>query len=288
MTLTFQSAPAIAGGRSLSLFVICSCSRRFNPRPPLLAGDPRRAVALWQNHGCFNPRPPLLAGDPSGAWLAGIVRVWFQSAPAIAGGRSVAVAADRIHLVKFQSAPAIAGGRSSQNAIVSNRANCFNPRPPLLAGDPATQVVERDANDVSIRARHCWRAIPELSALVCGSTLSFNPRPPLLAGDPFVFLYCKLCLKCFNPRPPLLAGDPGGHRSPRDHPEVSIRARHCWRAILKLRAGATVLVVVSIRARHCWRAIHRQGRVIEDAAHVSIRARHCWRAIPCVAALHIA
>jgi hypothetical protein len=36
---------------------------------------------------------------------------------------------------------------------------------------------------------------------------------------------------CFNPRPPLLAGDASGMRALADPAGVSIRARHCWRAM---------------------------------------------------------
>ena len=37
----FQSAPAITGGRSGRSMAPKTTSRRFNPRPPSLAGDPR-------------------------------------------------------------------------------------------------------------------------------------------------------------------------------------------------------------------------------------------------------
>ena len=83
----FQSTPTITGGRCLERgswtwgFTVvsihahhywramlwrcapgppCPC---FNPRPPLLAGDARRALYLQRSMGSFNPRPPLLAGD---------------------------------------------------------------------------------------------------------------------------------------------------------------------------------------------------------------------------------
>jgi len=84
---------------------------------------------------------------------------------------------------------------------------CFNPRPPLLAGD-AHHLGEHGVGDgVSIRARHCWRAMHACRRSVCCATPRFNPRPPLLAGD--------------------AAGNPGIPGSLC----VSIRARHCWRAM---------------------------------------------------------
>ena len=38
---------------------------------------------------------------------------------------------------------------------------------------------------VSIRARHCWRAMPAKRLESKPTSTSFNPRPPLLAGDAF-------------------------------------------------------------------------------------------------------
>ena len=39
---------------------------------------------------------------------------------------------------------------------------------------------------------------------------------------------------------------------------VSIRARHCWRAMPWLMFINTKYKAVSIRARHCWRAMPHQ------------------------------
>jgi len=61
----------------------------------------------------------------------------FQSAPAIDGGRSSYQSARKINSYSFQSAPAIDGGRST---VLSRRLP--------------------ELRDVSIRARHRWRAIP--------------------------------------------------------------------------------------------------------------------------------
>jgi len=44
--------------------------------------------------------------------------------------------------------------------------------------------------------------------------------------------------------------------SPYTH-HVSIRARHCWRAMRSLRIVIFNRLFVSIRARHCWRAMRR-------------------------------
>ncbi len=61
---------------------------------------------------------------------------------------------------------------------------------------------------------------------------------------------------------------------------VSIRARHCWRAMPAAGCFDQTHGSVSIRARHCWRAMLRAWQGWEAAEGVSIRARHCWRAMP--------
>ena len=180
----FQSAPAIAGGRS-----------------PGYAGLLSNAVlvSIRARH-CWR----AIRGD-----IVTIRSVMgFQSAPAIAGGRSFPAAEPSLNLAMFQSAPAIAGGRSLPGCRIGYWSSCFNPRPPLLAGDPAVKHFVALAALVSIRARHCWRAIRHHPGVHGRFCWCFNPRPPLLAGDPLLF------------------GKVGSQAG-----AVSIRARHCWRAI---------------------------------------------------------
>ncbi len=112
-----------------------------------------------------------------------------------------------VSLVMFQSTPAIAGGRTRAGTRAPPTApECFNPRPPLLAGEPIVQAADH---------------------ATCGS---FNPRPPLLAGEPIASHRFGNCQACFNPRPPLLAGEPASERNTARLAAVSIHARHCWRA----------------------------------------------------------
>ena len=131
----FQSTPAITGGRCHGLPAHPRVTCRFNPRPPLLAGDASRWLTLAASSCCFNPRPPLLAGDA-------------------------------------------AQGRR----LVSHRRS-FNPRPPLLAGDATPGHGSYPQGQVSIHARHYWRAMPSTRCWTTKSGACFNPRPPLLAGD---------------------------------------------------------------------------------------------------------
>jgi len=100
-----------------------------------------------------------------------------------------------------------------------------------------------------------------------------------------------------------MAGDPPGRVGGQIQINVSIRARHRWRAIQRRAVGVEVIPNVSIRARHRWRAILQVGAqlgprlgfqsapaidggrslfeaiLLLQEADVSIRARHRWRAI---------
>ena len=142
ITRMFQSAPAIAGGRSPAQALRGCRGRGFNPRPPLLAGDPghsRRVLSLvgvsirarhcWRAIRGVHDAPSQLSA--------------FQSAPAIAGGRSPISGRLWIGRCTFQSAPAIAGGRSRRRNLPRQLRRCFNPRPPLLAGDPRARLPAR-------------------------------------------------------------------------------------------------------------------------------------------------
>ena len=422
--LRFQSAPAIAGGRCP---VLCRHGRqcaRFNPRPPLLAGDARWPPARGSWPARFNPRPPLLAGDAATlavakafadvsirarhCWrampraLQRLATSWkFQSAPAIAGGRCASRPTMASRCACFNPRPPLLAGDAGPARRRRGRHHCFNPRPPLLAGDapppasrrrissfnPRPPLLAGDApamsarkpiRKVSIRARHCWRAMLAPGASRNQGQESFNPRPPLLAGDAgrtsvqtadkIVSIRARHCWRAmpptppnsfsarpfqsapaiaggrclqppapgphdrrFNPRPPLLAGDAALAKRSNLPGGVSIRARHCWRAMragakasgtlsqfqsapaiaggrchhygcwscrlicfnprppllagdASIRAGVLDERDVSIRARHCWRAMRRRPPPMPTGRAVSIRARHCWRAMPTSAA----
>ena len=125
----------------------------------------------------------------------------------------------------FNPRPPLLAGDAKRICAEHGRRFGFNPRPPLLAGDACHTWRAGVSIHVSIRARHCWRAMH-----TCTSRLP--------------------CRACFNPRPPLLAGD-----APcRTHIDVgsmivSIRARHCWRAmLLTIHATGAALVFQSAPA----------------------------------------
>ena len=208
----FQSAPAIAGGRCRARHESQQGHLRFNPRPPLLAGDAtqesfrpcRWPVSIRARH-CWR------AMQGTGAALQSKAK--FQSAPAIAGGRCSPASGSSMSSVTFQSAPAIAGGRCASARAAPSVHRSFNPRPPLLAGDAARSSSTR----CSVRL---FQSAPAIAGGRCEDDALSNPATS----------------------------------------EVSIRARHCWRAMPTRMGHASGRHAVSIRARHCWRAMPYNGR----------------------------
>ena len=256
-----------------------SVPRSFNPRPPLLAGDACNSCVCthvisvsiharhyWRAMRCWCPSPGCLT--------------WFQSTPAITGGRCLNglsigfMSKVSIHARHYWRAMRWVGRRTSMTS------SCFNPRPPLLAGDARNDRQGRRHALVSIHARHYWRAMHGQADLApVSADVSIHARHYWRAMLRFLlFLRRKLrvsiharhywramrhrarllsSIRCFNPRPPLLAGD----------------------AIGPVCFG--VVDQVSIHARHYWRAMHvSSGQKLEDA-EVSIHARHYWRAMLC-------
>ena len=138
----------------------------------------------------------------------------------------------------FQSAPAIAGGRCPVTRLPPARWPCFNPRPPLLAGDAVIGGDDNVVRAVSIRARHCWRAMREMlfsviiqpmfqsaPAIAGGrclpalaietATASFQSAPAIAGGRCRSHGLSVTPGSGFNPRPPLLAGDASWRRPSR-------------------------------------------------------------------------
>ena len=109
-------------------------------------------------------------------------------------------------------------------------AQCFNPRPPLLAGESRGRP-RRSPGALCFNPRP-----PLLAGESCSSSsvstlpMGFNPRPPLLAGESRHIDGPPISCGCFNPRPPLLAGESQAHVPLDAALLVSIHARHCWRA----------------------------------------------------------
>ena len=127
----------------------------------------------------------------------------FQSTPTIAGGRcsrhnycglptqvsihahhcwrAMLTNADPAALATlFQSTPTIAGGRCIADAMIKVREACFNPRPPLLAGDASQHIVQGKCQRVSIHAHHCWRAMPAVQT--AWDAISKFQSTPTIAG----------------------------------------------------------------------------------------------------------
>ena len=154
----------------------------------------------------------------------------FQSAPAIAGGRCSRKTWTRSAMRCFNPRPPLLAGDACTNPPCCSTSRSFNPRPPLLAGDAAAGTGLADVYRVSIRARHCWRAMPPY--LQTWSALVQFQSAPAIAGGRCRQAAPLLAFEVsFNPRPPLLAGDAVEVPLGQQLVAVSIRARHCWRAM---------------------------------------------------------
>ena len=180
---------------------------------------------------------------------------------------------------EFQSAPAITGGRC-----------VFAP----LEAEPVGPVSIRARHYwramrvysltvvwywlVSIRARHYWRAMPWARAR-SGLLMLFQSAPAITGGRCSTSMCRASASRSFNPRPPLLAGDAVIVSGSHIRLDVSIRARHYWRAMRGHASWCGSATRVSIRARHYWRAMLPMIRTRTNATAVSIRARHYWRAM---------
>ncbi len=184
LTLRFQSTPAIAGGRTPSI----DCPWR-----------PPDRVSIHARH-CWRANPPRKIEAYMNDCL-------FQSTPAIAGGRTLVAASEALRMTLFQSTPAIAGGRTLKLAAPSQYHIRFNPRPPLLAGEP--KLLNWIRPDTSK-----FQSTP---AIAGGRTLVF---PYAVHDDLLVSIHARHCWRA----------NPGGAKWQGNPIDVSIHARHCWRA----------------------------------------------------------
>ena len=108
--------------------------------------------------------------------------------------------------------PLLAGETAGWLSRTQDKAS-FNPHPPLLAGETSTRGASFVGIEVSIHTRHYWRVKPSLAAT------------PLVRG-------------CFNPHPPLLAGETKMMQAQTGAFAVSIHTRHYWR-VKQPMAGLT-------------------------------------------------
>ena len=213
--------------------------------------------------------------------------------------RAVAQAPEAISGI-FNPRPPLLAGESATPWREATPPARFNPRPPLLAGESEVPNGAIIIIDVSIHARHCWRANQGRTVYYHGFD-SFNPRPPLLAGESSAGGESQGPSTSFNPRPPLLAGEsrPGCRRF--SFLIVSIHARHCWRANRSVKtewarapwfqstpAIAGGRICWRTPSTPCWRRFNPRPPLLAGESHarrwkslivaVSIHARHCWRA----------
>ena len=225
---SFQPTPAIAGGRDCMAPTMRTACPMFQPTPAIAGGRDRhigqiqhaRAVSTHARH-CWRAR----RGDERHRHRGHRVSTHARHC-----WRARRYDVDKLLAgTSFQPTPAIAGGRDTGRLLARAAWRCFNPRPPLLAGETRIGLLSWGLNMVSTHARHCWRA------------RRAHSRERRVPGG-------------FNPRPPLLAGETRHASAHGARRRVSTHARHCWRARRGFAAGARIGCPVSTHARHCWRA----------------------------------
>ena len=135
-TWTFQSTPAITGGRAAKhvqfqharLIVSIHARHYWRASPASLRDSP--FVGLVSIHARHYWRASQVVDvDPSGVWIVSIHARHYWRASPLGGTKATAPR-------MFQSTPAITGGRALFSEFSGTGVACFNPRPPLLAGEP--------------------------------------------------------------------------------------------------------------------------------------------------------
>ena len=132
-------------------------------------------------------------------------------------------------MYRFQSTPAITGGRDRAYWPRLRACRCFNPRPPLLAGETARTGRGSGRADVSIHARHYWRARRAVSA-VSLERQQFQSTPAITGGRDVVIPGQRFFSHVFQSTPAITGGRDQIKRPIWAPSGFSIHARHYWRA----------------------------------------------------------
>jgi len=148
-----------------------------------------------------------------------------------------------------------------------------------MAGDPLACAALAAGLDVSIRARHRWRAIPAPAGRRQRCRQRFNPRPPSMAGDPSGNRLIIFSMAAFQSAPAI----DGGRSQPRLARLYRLHQFQSAPAIDGGRSGCQTSHrpgISSFNPRPPSMAgdpLHARHHC--HAGWVSIRARHRWRAI---------
>ena len=132
--------------------------------------------------------------------------------------------------MQFQSTPALAGGRCQACLCSRHEKACFNPRPPLRAGDANPSELKDIRQGVSIHARPCGRAMLSIITIT-NTTPKFQSTPALAGGRCIVRLNKDRSQGVSIHARPCGRAMPGHNRWYCNHDQVSIHARPCGRAM---------------------------------------------------------
>ena len=206
----------------------------------------RRRDAVWH---CFNPHPPIKAGETCGNCFCRMFIYLFQSAPANKGGRNKLGRVENFGSGRFQSAPANKGGRNIFRTRIAGLNECFNPPPPIKAGEtslkpppvpvdstfqsaPANKGGRNPVEAVEATATTAFQSAPANKG---GRNVSLNrtttpggmfQSAPANKGGRNRYSRCPVPAFCsFNPHPPIKAGETRPRWRSRQSAQVSIRTR---------------------------------------------------------------
>ncbi len=264
----------------------------FNPRPPFLAGDAGacrgvvhlQRVSIHARH-FWRAMPADQTKTVNGVVVSIHARHFWRAMPASScfGCNRVNVSIHARHFWRamppktrndafgtvFQSTPAISGGRCAHGAVPGGcRAVSIHARHFWRAMHGACRGVVH-LQRVSIHARHFWRAMRWV--LAGGRHGNLFQSTPAISGGRCQRAFSRSTKSiCFNPRPPFLAGDALLDGFVDATCQVSIHARHFWRAMPLVTIPPDVGRDVSIHARHFWRAMRQ--RMIASALRLKFQS----------------
>ncbi len=254
-TKVFQSTPTNTGGRCACMACRMLSSGAFQSTPTNTGGRCAMASRTAPESCRFQSTPTNTGGRCGFGSTRSETGPMFQSTPTNTGGRCSFQPPAALNAAAFQSTPTNTGGRCPRAARPAAACPCFNPRPPILAGDAAGACDAGQDAAVSIHAHQYWRAMPT-SYSDATPDGKFQSTPTNTGGRCLGWAGHAVGSLMFQSTPTNTGG-----RCTAPPPEPP-------------------RIPVSIHAHQYWRAMRANGPCAWEGRHVSIHAHQYWRAMP--------
>ncbi len=273
----FQSTPTNTGGRCLGWAGHAVGSLMFQSTPTNTGG---RCTAP-------PPEPPRI---PVSIHAHQYWRAMRANGPCAWEGRHVSIHAHQYWrampmrlrflglFLLFQSTPTNTGGRCRAVPQRRIRPRCFNPRPPILAGDAYGLIAHDIQRLVSIHAHQYWLAMLAVKRRRY-ALQQFQSTPTNTGGRCGHEAFPVMLLTMFQSTPTNTGGRCHQLQGKVSLHHVSIHAHQYWRAMRLAHDVAVFHRVVSIHAHQYWRAMPVGNAPVQRGARVSIHAHQYWRAM---------